>query len=112
MEGRFPCPIDEHGVPLIPEDFNVCYDVCLKGIKYTNRHHLGHPRAEHKAPIERQYREVGSMVVGACVCKHADYHNTYLPPRKPSRQVMIDVAAGDIVPTVAPVIIRSRHVES
>lgn len=110
MEARRPCPVDEHGIPLIPEGIGECYEVCMKGAMSQNRHHLSYPRVEHRDFPSRHYREAGSMVVKACVCKHADYHSTYLPPRKPSRQVMIDVAQGDLVPQEALVYIRERGV--
>lgn len=109
MEGRFPCPVDERGLPLIPIDFNVCYDVCLKGIKHTNWHHLLHPRNAYKTPKERLARNASSAIVEACVCKHADYHNTYKPPHKPSHQTLTELAQGDIAPQEQLVYIRERN---
>jgi len=49
------------------------------------------------------------MVVAACVCKHADLHATYLPPRKPDLNAMVDISRGVIEPTVAEVFIRPRN---
>lgn len=111
VEGRKPCPVDENGIPFIPADLAICYDTCLKGVKTTNRHHLLHPRAEYKNLFERSARELGVMVVKACVCRHSDYHSTYLPPHKPSRQTLIDISQCDIKPQVANVYIRSREDE-
>lgn len=108
MEGRKPCPIDSNGIPLIPADIADCYDTCLKGAKTTNKHHLLHPRVEYKNLFERSARELGDMVIKACVCKHSDYHATYLPPRKPRHQTLVDVAQGDLKPQVANVYIRGR----
>lgn len=109
MEARIPYPLDEKGVPICPEGLGECYDVCLRGIRDTNKHHLAFNRASYKSQPERWYREAPGMVIGACVCKHADLHATYLPPSKPSIHVMHDIIQGDIEPTVAQVFIRSRN---
>lgn len=112
MEGRKPCPVDSNGLPLIPADIADCYDTCLKGAKTTNKHHLLHPRVEYKNLFERSARELGDMVIKACVCKHSSYHATYLPPVKPSRETLINISQGNIIPTVAEVYIRSKVVEN
>lgn len=109
MEGRLPYPLDERGVPVKPLDLDVCYDVCLRGIFDTNRHHLAFERRSYKGAVERGYRESGSMIVKACVCKHASLHETYLPPKKPSISVMRSVANGEITPTETEIFIRSRE---
>lgn len=109
MEMRRSCPVDENGLPLVPEGFSECYEVCLRGVKETNKHHLLWPRNAYKAPKERQAREVGTMVVKACVCKHRDYHATYLPPKKPDQHTLCDIAQGDITPNETPVYIESRN---
>lgn len=108
-EGRIPYPLDGNGIPLKPIGLNECYDVCLNGGKSQNRHHLGFERKNYKTPPERGYRDSASMIVKACICKHADLHSTYLPPKKPSTAVMYDVIQGDIVPTEAVVFIRSKE---
>lgn len=109
MEGRLPCPVDALGVPIIPEDFDVCYDLCLRGIQDTNRHHLLYPRREYKGLHERHARETGAMVVKSCICKHSDYHATYLPPKKPDHHTLCDIAQGDLQPTEATVFIRTKE---
>ena len=109
MESRRPYPLDEQGLPVIPEDIGECYDICLRGISEHNRHHLAFQRKDYKTPYERAYREAKSMVVGACVCKHADLHATYLPPRKPDLNAMTDISRGVIEPTVAEVFMRPRN---
>ena len=109
MEGRLPCPVDTRGVPLVPDDFNVCYELCLKGIRDTNRHHLFYPRNEYKGLHERKARESGSMIVRACVCKHSSYHATYLPPKKPDQSTLCDIAQGELQPSVQEVFIRSKE---
>lgn len=108
-EGKLPYPLDERGVPVKPVGLDECYDVCLNGIKTTNRHHLAFERRRYRTPIERNYRENGNMVVKACVCKHADLHSTYLPPKKPDAHTMCDIAQGDIAPTEAVVFIRTKE---
>lgn len=109
MEARMPCVIDEHGIPVVPEAFSECYEVCLRGVKETNRHHLFYPRREYRGFPDRQARETGSMIVNACVCKHSDYHSTYLPPKKPDRHTLCDIAQGDFQPSTQPVFIRSKE---
>lgn len=49
------------------------------------------------------------MIVDACVCKHADLHSTYLPPKQPDIHAMYDVVQGDLTPSVAEVYIRPRN---
>lgn len=105
---RIPYPVDEDGVPYAPQDIGQCYEECLKGAKSTNRHHLGYPRKEYTTATEKAYRESGSMVVRACICKHEELHHTYEPPAKPSVQVMRDVAQGDIHPREAQVWIKTK----
>jgi hypothetical protein len=109
MESRRPYPLDDRGLPLVPEGIGDCYDICLRGIKEQNRHHSAWPKAEHRTPPKRGYREAASMIVKACVCKQADLHATYLPPKQPSIHTMYDVIQGDIAPIEAPVFIRSRN---
>ncbi len=109
MEARRPYPLSERGLPLIPEGIGECYEVCLRGIKEQNRHHLVFPRAEYRTSPRRGYREAGSMVIKACMCKHADLHATYLPPKPPDVHTMHDVIQGDVVPVEAPVFIRPRN---
>ena len=109
MEARRPYPLDQRGLPISPEGIGECYEVCLRGIHETNTHHLAWPRAEHKGKPKREYREAAYMKVAACVCKHADLHAIYLPPKPPDVHTMYDVVQGDIQPTVAPVFIRSRN---
>lgn len=109
MEGKLPYPLDERGVPVKPLDLDVCYDVCLRGIFDTNRHHLAFERRRYKGAVERGYRESGSMIVKACVCKHASLHETYLPPKKPDVHTMYDIIQGDYAPQEAEVFIRSRE---
>lgn len=109
MEARRPYPLDERGVPVLPAELNVCYDICLRGIHDTNRHHLAFQRRDYKTPYERAYREAQSMVVAACICKHADLHATYLPPRKPDLNAMVGISKSAIQPTVAEVFIRPRN---
>jgi len=109
MEARMPCPVDERGIPIVPEDFGVCYDLCLRGLRETNRHHLLFPRREYRGLHERHARESGSMIVQACICKHSDYHGTYLPPKKPDHHTLCDIAQGDAGPTEAVVFIRSKE---
>lgn len=108
-EARIPYPLDERGIPISPEGIGECYEMCLRGVHEVNKHHLAFNRVNYKSKPERGYREAQGMVVGACVCKHADLHATYLPPAKPDIHTMYDVAQGDIQPTVAPVFIRSRN---
>lgn len=107
-EGRKPYPLNDRGLPVMPLGIETCYEECRLPQADSNRHHLAFPRSEYKHPIERQYRESGIMIVRACVCKHADLHNTYKPPTMPSRMAMIDVVQGDIRPDVAEVFIRRR----
>jgi len=109
MEGRLPHPLDERGVPVKPTNLAECYDVCLKGTKDTNRHHIAFNRANYKTPAERNYRECSSMIMRVCMCKHSDFHATYLPPSKPDIHVMYDVIQGDYQPTEQVVFIRSRE---
>ena len=108
--GKLPCPIDENGLPLIPEGISECYEECYfdDDERDTNRHHLAHPRAEHRGSIQRAYRETGSMVIRACLCKHSDYHATYRPPHKPPKSTMLAVMRGELEPQEAQVFIRSR----
>ena len=106
---RMPYPTDENGVPYAPVDLDKCYEVCLKGAKSTNRHHLAYPRREHNSLLTRSYRESACMIIRACVCKHDELHATYDPPTLPSPRVMTDVAQGDIFPTEAEVFIRTKE---
>lgn len=101
--------MDAEGLPVVPIDIGECYELCLRGIREQNRHHMAHRRRDYKTSLERAYRESDAMVVGACVCKHADYHATYLPPPKPGAEVMRGVIQGLIEPTVAEVFIRPRN---
>lgn len=107
-QGRLNYPLGDRGLPIMPEGIGTCYEECRQPVADNNRHHLAFPRSEYKHPIERQYRESGIMVVRACVCKHADLHNTYKPPKMPSRMAMIDVVQGDIRPDVTEVFIRRK----
>lgn len=109
MESRRPYPLDERGLPVSPEGIGECYELCLRGIRETNRHHLAWPRSEYKAKPARQYRSAIGMIVDACVCKHADLHSTYLPPKQPDIHAMYDVVQGDLTPSVAEVYIRPRN---
>lgn len=109
MEARKPCPVNEQGLPLVPERFSECYDICLRGIKEANRHHLLFPRSAYKSPVERHARQAPGMIVQACICKHLDYHANYLPPRKPDIHTLHDIAQGDLDPTTTFVEIRTRN---
>ena len=105
-EGRLKAPLDANGLPIIPQGFWECYEECPNGDPGKNRHHILYPRNKYRQAIERQARECGAAVVKSCRCKHASYHATYLPPPIPDRFTMIDLAAGDITPTVSEVFIR------
>ncbi len=109
MEARRPYPLDTNGLPISPDGIGECYEVCLRGAKQTNTHHLTWPRASYRGKPERAYRETACMKVAACVCKHADVHATYLPPQPPDVHTMYDVVQGDIQPQVAEVFIRPRN---
>lgn len=109
METRRPCLVDERGLPLVPEGFSECYDICLRGIKETNRHHLLWPRSDYKSAPERHARQSDCMIVESCVCKHSSYHATYLPPKKPGIHTLYDITQGDLQPSEAVVYIRERY---
>lgn len=96
---RFPYPTDDRGIPVIPNDLQ-CYELCLKGAKQHNKHHLQN-RSEAKNALERQYSNAASMIIKMCMCRHEDLHSTYAPPRKPNRAIMEAVARGEIVPLYA-----------
>lgn len=89
-------PTDERGLPVIPP--TECYQICLNGIKDTNRHHLAFNRRMYRSSLERAYREATGMVLRMCVCRHRDLHATYEPPRPPSAAVMREVVAGQVLP--------------
>lgn len=105
---RIPYPVDERGIPYAPQGIAECYEVCLKGIKTTDRHHLAFERKRYQDSTGRNYRESASMILRACVCKHQDLHATYLPPQRPMSQAMHDVAQGDYEPKEAEVWIRTK----
>ena len=108
MEGRKPYPLNDRGLPILPSGIDTCYEECRLSDQGINKHHLAFPRSEYKNPIERKYRESGLMIVRACLCKHADLHSTYKPPKIPDRMAMIDVIRGDIHPDESEVFIRTR----
>jgi len=111
MEGKRRYPVDDQGVPFKPAGIGECYETCFRPEgKDTNRHHLSWPRDKYRTSIERQFRDAGSMVVQACMCKHSDLHASYNPPPMPDRFTMIDVADGDVTPQEVHVEIRRRDV--
>lgn len=109
MPERVLYPVDERGIPYVPEGFNVCYEICLKGVKNRNRHHLqNRSTGKGERRLVKNYIETGSMIVRGCVCKHEDLHAQYDAPPLPDTQTMYDVVQGDLSPVEAPVNIRSR----
>lgn len=106
---RLPYPTDEKGVPVTPTNLNECYEMCLRGAKSTDRHHLAFERRNYKTTLEKRYRNCATMVVEACVCKHRELHDTYLPPEKPSTDVMYQVIRGQHEPVEQEVFIRPRE---
>lgn len=108
MKERMAYPTDERGVPYAPKDFSVCYDICLKGIKQTDRHHLQN-RSSCETRTEKAYSESGSMIIRACICKHQDLHATYEAPEIPDVHTMHDVIQGDLAPREAEVWVRTKE---
>lgn len=106
---RYPYPTDGRGVPLLPDNLGECYDVCFLGCMSQDRHHLAFNSGEYRSGTERAYREAGSMVIKACICRHRDLHSTYYAPTKPDAQTMRGIAQDDLQPTEAEVWIRSKE---
>lgn len=91
-----PYPSDERGLPVVPP--RECYEVCLRGAKTANKHHLAFNRRMYTSSLERAYRESACMIVRMCACRHDALHATYDPPVMPEAAVMRGVIAGNILP--------------
>ena len=61
---------------------------------FTDVHHLYHPRADYRSPIEKQYRELPHHKVQICRNEHNEIHATEKPPTKPDRAEMVRAIAS------------------
>lgn len=61
---------------------------------YADEHHLVWPKKNYKSPIEREYRSLPEHRVTICRAEHDEIHATERPPRKPSRNEMLQAIAA------------------
>ena len=83
-------PVDERGLPVIPESINLeCNpDKCRYKRPYKDRQHVMHPANEYRTPIEREYRNLGCFVITMCRCQHENWDRGIAPPKHVSNELM------------------------
>lgn len=86
-------PVDERGLPLIPESINLECDPakCRLSRPYKDRQHVMHPANEYRTPLEREFRNLGCFVITMCRCQHENWDRGIDPPKHVSNELMKQV---------------------
>jgi len=83
-------PVDERGLPVIPESISLDCDPsqCRYKKPHKDRQHVMHPANEYQTPLEQEFRNLGCFVITMCRCQHENWDRKIAPPKHVSDELM------------------------
>ena len=63
----------------------------------SNTHHTYYPKRRYTTAVEKEFRNLPENKEQMCMAEHLELHATERPPQKPSREIMLQAIAAQVV---------------